>query len=186
VNLERPEAGLFLAESSVEELSEISEGENAGLHSLSETTDGHPRVPAKSGFSNSEKTPVERPVIDGPRPLWPGDRIHCKFVEPDEVHVTFERDGEFLIPERFLSQGEDSVYFKEGTKHVVIKPEFFALDRIVRVLRDEVGIAVELDLCIQDPEREAGDYKALEDPCPWQRPDWLKHKGECRIDVETC
>jgi len=177
--------GLFLAESSVEELSESSEGEYSELTTLSETTDGHPRVTAKSEFSDSEKTPVERPILEGPRPLWPGDRIQCVFVEPNEVHVTFERDGELLIPTRFLTDGKQSAYFQEGTKHVVIKPKFFALDRIVRVLRDQVGISVELDLCIQEPVREAGDYKALEDPCPWQRPDWLKYKGKCRIDVES-
>lgn len=177
--------GLFLAESSVEDLSEESISEMTDGTSLRETTDGHPLVPAKSGFADAEKTPVDRPVLEGPRPLWPGDRIRCVFVEPDEVHVTFERNGEILIPARLLEDGEDSAYFREGTKHIVIKPKVFNPDGIARTLRDEVGIDVELDLCVHDTVSASADYDALSDPCPWHRPDWLVEKGECRIDVES-
>ena len=188
-------------ESSVPELVEESSVVIDEANGLSETTAGHPRIPIKYGDhgiggENAESyvesldfSPVVKRFF---RPIEEGDRIKCRYAynknrtAPEsiylgEIHVTFERNGELLIPKRLLrgEKGvEDSPYRTNQTKHIVWRTDDFSLPHILQLIRDQLSINIRF----KDPELIESATRSEDSGDPTEQM-WLMYEEWCRFDL---
>lgn len=201
ITIEKKKTMSVCEESSVPELVEESSIVIDEANGLSETTAGHPRIPikyddhgiggetAESYVESLDFSPVVERFF---RPLEEGDRIKCRYaydknrtpsksIYLGEIHVTFERNGESLIPKRLLEGKngvEGSPYKENETKHIVWHTDNFSLPHILQLIRDRLSINIRFE----DPELIESATRSDDSGDPTEQM-WLMYEEQCRFDL---
>lgn len=166
LEIKKREEMLVCPESSVPELVEQSSVVIDESSGLKETTAGQPMIPIKQDdqglgdeYTESYTDDPLIPDLVGRffRPLQSGDRIRCRYVfDVDtakrqstylgEVHTTFMRGGEILVPKRLL-EGRHGIhtspYQTKETRHITLPTHDFSLETILGLLSDYLHSQIE-------------------------------------------
>lgn len=183
LEIKKREEMLVCPESSVPELVEQSSVVVDESSGLKETTAGQPMIPIKQGdqglgdeYTESYADDPLIPDLVGRffRPLQSGDRIRCRYVFDaetakrqstylGEVHTTFMRGGEILVPKRLL-EGRHGIhtspYQTKETRHITLSTQDFSLEAILALLSDYLHSQIDFDN--KEAIEQAVDNGALE------------------------